>query len=533
MIITLIAGFTTSNASVYGQLNETDGSIDNTAQVISNPEVSEERDGNSGEQLTPGDSSSNTHMEDSSGNNENITSNELNRDTSDSDNSRPDGDCLFDPSLSKCAPNENGDCPEGFNMNEDGQCFPQHNDGCPDGYHGVDDDETGRCIPNSEGCPSGMIFRPNEKSCGYKDDICKQYPNLEDCKTTNEEGDDETKKTSFDSGYSHGCSDAKISDESKRYINQPGNDPDYHTSSFMNGYHKGFDYCSKNMNDIPYDSGYKHGCNDATITDVSERYINQPGKDPSFHTADFMDGYNGGFADCIKPGNKGPIADAGPSSIEVTRGETVTLDATKSYDTDGQIVKYDWRNGVNADPGCPYGTFINKNSPTPQFTPPDDIRSDCSNYYEVVVTDNFGKSGIDAILITVVTTSNSSNGVIMSNVHQSPNPTHVGDKFGIGATITNNLDKSIHYISPDCGGKTLEVELDKSVNHEGIVVCQSVQDYTLGPHESTDVGSGIPSFIAVEPGQINSQVTFDYDILGSNESSKPLTKSFSFEVLLS
>ncbi len=31
--------------------------------------------------------------------------------------SQPDGDCLFDPSLPKCAPDENGNCPESFAMN--------------------------------------------------------------------------------------------------------------------------------------------------------------------------------------------------------------------------------------------------------------------------------------------------------------------------------------------------------------------------------------------------------------------------------
>jgi hypothetical protein len=244
-----------------------------------------------------------------------------------------------------------------------------------------------------------------------------------------------------------------------------------------------------------------------------------------------MDGYNDGFADCIKPGNQSPVADAGPTSIEVTEGATITLDATKSYDPDGHIVKYEWKNGVNADPGCPYGTFVNKNSPTPQFIAPGNIQSDCSNYYEVVVTDNDGKRGVDAILITVTTTSNSSNGVIMSNVHQSPNTIHVGDKFGIGATIANNLDKSIHYISPDCGGRTLDVELDKKVDYEEVAVCQSVQEYTLGPHESQNVGSGIPIYIATEPGQNNAQVAFDYDIVGSNENPEPLTKSFSFDIL--
>ena len=85
---------------------------------------------------------------------------------------------MFDPSLPKCAPDENGNCPEGFNMNGMNNVFQQH-DGCPDGYHSADDDETGRCIPNSEGCPSGMIFRPDMKTCGYKEDVCKTYPNLE------------------------------------------------------------------------------------------------------------------------------------------------------------------------------------------------------------------------------------------------------------------------------------------------------------------------------------------------------------------
>jgi hypothetical protein len=48
----------------------------------------------------------------------------------------------------------------------------------------------------------------------------------------------------------------------------------------------------------PYNSGYSHGCEDAIISNVSERYINQPGKGPSFHTEEFMSGYNNGFNAC-------------------------------------------------------------------------------------------------------------------------------------------------------------------------------------------------------------------------------------------
>lgn len=53
----------------------------------------------------------------------------------------------------------------------------------------------------------------------------------------------------------------------------------------------------------PYDSGYDHGCDDADISDPSSRYINQPEKGPSFHTSEFMQGYNTGFNSCSSNSN--------------------------------------------------------------------------------------------------------------------------------------------------------------------------------------------------------------------------------------
>jgi hypothetical protein len=50
--------------------------------------------------------------------------------------------------------------------------------------------------------------------------------------------------------------------------------------------------------DSPYRSGYDHGCDDASISDPSERYINLPEKGPSFHTGEFMNGYYDGFNAC-------------------------------------------------------------------------------------------------------------------------------------------------------------------------------------------------------------------------------------------
>ena len=68
---------------------------------------------------------------------------------SDPDNGREgdSDDCLFDPSLPQCAPSEEG-CPEDTFTNEDGQCIP--NTECPDGFHTLDDDESGKCVPEDE-----------------------------------------------------------------------------------------------------------------------------------------------------------------------------------------------------------------------------------------------------------------------------------------------------------------------------------------------------------------------------------------------
>lgn len=53
----------------------------------------------------------------------------------------------------------------------------------------------------------------------------------------------------------------------------------------------------------PYDSGCDHGCDDARISDSSEQYINQPEKGPDYHTSEFMDGYYGGLNSCNSGNN--------------------------------------------------------------------------------------------------------------------------------------------------------------------------------------------------------------------------------------
>jgi hypothetical protein len=91
----------------------------------------------------------------------------------------PDGDCLFNPSLPKCA-SDNGECPDGFFQNEDGNCFPQHGR-CPEGYHSHENDETGRCIPDSTPCEPGYIIGPDFPTCSQKERVCSNHPELKLC----------------------------------------------------------------------------------------------------------------------------------------------------------------------------------------------------------------------------------------------------------------------------------------------------------------------------------------------------------------
>jgi hypothetical protein len=47
-----------------------------------------------------------------------------------------------------------------------------------------------------------------------------------------------------------------------------------------------------------YKSGYKHGCDDAGISNPADRYVNQPEAGPSLNSDEFMHGYNDGFGAC-------------------------------------------------------------------------------------------------------------------------------------------------------------------------------------------------------------------------------------------
>jgi len=113
ILSTLVLGSATSSWNVYGQPNETDSQTGNVIQSI--PQTSQEEITESTNEQPISETGSAENSSDIINDEQDIAggSNTL----SGSSNSQPDGDCLFDPSLPKCAPDENGNCPEGLNMN--------------------------------------------------------------------------------------------------------------------------------------------------------------------------------------------------------------------------------------------------------------------------------------------------------------------------------------------------------------------------------------------------------------------------------
>jgi hypothetical protein len=72
--------------------------------------------------------------------------------------------------LIKCLPDPITDeCPPDFGDNEDGRYFPAPNGEwkCPEGYHGTDDDESGQCYPNSEGCNAWILAYEGDDKVEY------------------------------------------------------------------------------------------------------------------------------------------------------------------------------------------------------------------------------------------------------------------------------------------------------------------------------------------------------------------------------
>jgi hypothetical protein len=89
-----------------------------------------------------------------------------NDDDDDDDDEDLEDICFFDPADERCSPDENGNCPEGWPRNEDGQCHPGGQ--CPDGFHRANDDESGRCVPEDD------LQQCEDGSWAHEDDTCPE-----------------------------------------------------------------------------------------------------------------------------------------------------------------------------------------------------------------------------------------------------------------------------------------------------------------------------------------------------------------------
>lgn len=84
--------------------------------------------------------------------------------------------CYFEPNdAPECEPVD-GECPNDWPMNEDGNCHPGGE--CPDGFGRVDDDETGTCYPDDDTieCDNGAIVLREEDCAFYDPPVAPEEP---------------------------------------------------------------------------------------------------------------------------------------------------------------------------------------------------------------------------------------------------------------------------------------------------------------------------------------------------------------------
>lgn len=102
---------------------------------------------------------------------------------------------------------------------------------------------------------------------------------------------------------------------------------------------------------VPDDSGYDHGCDDAGISDPSERYYNQPEKGPSFHTSHaFNRGYTDGFSACSSGNNE---SNDGSENDDGSGGRSIVGSYADGYELGKVNGRDDYRSGNSHDSKCP------------------------------------------------------------------------------------------------------------------------------------------------------------------------------------
>ena len=99
--------------------------------------------------------------------------------------------------------------------------------------------------------------------------------------------------------------------------------------------------------------------------------------------------------------NSPPIADAG-GNIQAVRGEQVTLDGSRSHDTDpaGEIVSYHWKGGGDSSDGGVGLSLRDANQPVAAFSVPF-VQKDTTIEFTLAVTDDEGATEEDTVEVEV------------------------------------------------------------------------------------------------------------------------------------
>ena len=175
----------------------------------------------------------------------------------------------------------------------------------------------------------------------------------------------------------------------------------------------------------------------------------------------------------IRAVNQPPIADAGPDQT-VNGGDNVTLDSTASYDLDGNLKSYSWR-----QIGVPAVVLDDHNSTLASFIAPN-ITSDTQLKFLLMVEDDDGTSSSMASTTSVIIKPNSlTTANLLTNI-------------GINQSIRGNYSRAIEYYD-----KALAVEPNyvSALANKGLAL-NSLERY----YEAIEY---FDKALAVEPNHVN------------------------------
>lgn len=80
-----------------------------------------------------------------------------------------------------------------------------------------------------------------------------------------------------------------------------------------------------------------------------------------------------------------------------------------------------------------------------------------------------------------------------------------------------------------CGGSPLDIQFDKNVYVYNAIACQAISTETLNVNESSTVeGKGYGILRAVNQGNVNAKIIFNYELQNDGTHEKQATKSYSF-----